>query len=42
MDLVKESISLVDIQRRYESYVKILETFTAQDRKVVEEIGQQA
>ena len=42
VDLVKESIDLVDIHRRYEAYMKVLETFTAQDRKVVEEIGQQA
>jgi flagellar basal body rod protein FlgG len=40
--LVKESIDLVDIHRRYEAYMKVLETFTAQDKKVVEEIGQQA
>jgi len=42
VDLVAESINLVDIHRRYESYIKILETFTAHDRKVVEQIGQQA
>jgi flagellar basal-body rod protein FlgF len=42
VDLVAESIALVDIHRRYESYIKVLETFTAHDRKVVEEIGQQA
>jgi flagellar basal-body rod protein FlgF len=42
VDLVKESIDLVDIHRRYEAYIKVLETFAAQDRKVVEEIGQQA
>jgi flagellar basal-body rod protein FlgF len=42
VDLVSESIALVDIHRRYEAYIKVLETFAAQDRKVVEEIGQQA
>jgi flagellar basal-body rod protein FlgF len=42
VDLVKESIALVDIQRRYESYMKVLETFSDHDRKVVEQIGQQA
>lgn len=42
VDLVKESLDLVDLHRRYEAYMKVLETFTAQDRKVVEEIGQQA
>jgi flagellar basal-body rod protein FlgF len=41
VDLVAESIALVDIHRRYESYLKILETFTANDQKVVEQIGQQ-
>lgn len=42
VDLVAESIALIDIQRRYEAYLKVLDTFTASDRKVVEEIGQQA
>lgn len=42
VDLVAESVALVDIHRRYEAYLKVLETFTASDRKVVEEIGQQA
>jgi flagellar basal-body rod protein FlgF len=41
VDLVAESIALVDIHRRYEAYLKVLETFAASDRKVVEEIGQQ-
>ncbi len=42
VDLVAESVALVDIHRRYEAYIKVLETFAANDRKVVEEIGQQA
>ncbi|MGQ9688129.1 MAG: flagellar hook-basal body protein [Desulfobaccales bacterium] len=42
VDLVSESVALIDTQRRYESYLKILETFTSVDRKVVEEIGHQA
>ena len=42
VDLMAESISLIDIHRRYESYLKVVETFMAHDRKVVEEIGQQA
>ena len=42
VDLVAESVALIDIHRRYEAYLKVLETFTANDRKVVEEIGQQA
>jgi flagellar basal-body rod protein FlgF len=41
VDMVSESVSLIDIQRRYEAYLKVLDTFTASDRKVVEEIGQQ-
>ncbi|MFZ2090069.1 MAG: flagellar hook basal-body protein, partial [Desulfobaccales bacterium] len=41
VDLVAESVSLIDIHRRYEAYLKVLETFSASDRKVVEEIGQQ-
>jgi len=41
VDLVAESLSLIDIQRRFEGYLKVLETFAAGDRKVVEEIGQQ-
>ena len=42
VDLVAESVALIDIHRRYEAYLKVLETFAASDRKVVEEIGQQA
>jgi flagellar basal-body rod protein FlgF len=40
VDLVKESINMVDIQRRYEAYLKVLDTFTSSDQKVVNEIGQ--
>ncbi len=40
VDLVSESVALIDTQRRYESYLKVLETFMTADRKVVEEIGQ--
>jgi flagellar basal-body rod protein FlgF len=40
VDLVSESVNLVDIQRRYEAYLKVLDTFTGSDRKVVDEIGQ--
>ena len=40
VDLVKESVNLVDIQRRYEAYLKVLDTFTSSDRKIVEDIGQ--
>jgi flagellar basal-body rod protein FlgF len=40
VDLVKESVNMVDIQRRYEAYLKVLDTFTSTDQKVVDEIGQ--
>lgn len=40
VDLVSESVALIDLNRRYESYLKLLETFVTTDRKVVEEIGQ--
>jgi flagellar basal-body rod protein FlgF len=40
VDLVKESVNMMDIQRRYEAYLKVLDTFTSSDRKVIEEIGQ--
>jgi len=42
VDLVAGAVALVDIQRRFDVYLKVMETFTASDRKVVEEIGQQA
>jgi len=41
VDLVAESIALMDIQRRFEMYLKVVETFSANDRKVIEEVGQQ-
>jgi flagellar basal-body rod protein FlgG len=41
VDLVAESVALIDIHRRHEAYLKVLDTFAASDRKVVEEIGQQ-
>jgi flagellar basal-body rod protein FlgF len=40
VDLVKESVNMVDIQRRYDAYLKVLDTFTGSDRKVIEDIGQ--
>jgi flagellar basal-body rod protein FlgF len=40
VDLMAETLALIDLQRRFESYMKVLETFAASDRKVVEEIGQ--
>jgi flagellar basal-body rod protein FlgG len=40
IDPVSESVKLITIQRGFEAYLKVLETFTANDRKVVEEVGQ--
>ncbi len=40
VDLVAESLNLMDIQRRYEAYLKVLDTFKNSDQKVVDEIGQ--
>jgi flagellar basal-body rod protein FlgF len=42
VDLTAESINLIDIQRRYEAYLKVLETFASTDNKAVQEIGQQS
>jgi flagellar basal-body rod protein FlgF len=42
VDITAESVNLIDIHRRYEAYLKVLETFAANDKKAVEEIGQQA
>ena len=41
VDLTSESINLIDIQRRYEAYLKVLETFANTDNKSVQDIGQQ-
>jgi len=41
VDLVTESINLIDIQRRYEAYLKVLETFASTDNKAIQDIGQQ-
>ena len=41
VDLVAESINLIDIQRRYEAYLKVLETFASTDNKAIQDIGQQ-
>ncbi|MBW1992794.1 MAG: flagellar hook basal-body protein [Deltaproteobacteria bacterium] len=37
---VEEAINLILIQRKFESYLKVLDTFATADRQVVEEIGQ--
>lgn len=40
IDPVQESVNLINIQRSFEAYLKVLDTFAASDRKVVEEVGQ--
>ncbi len=40
VELAQESVNLIAIHRAYDAYMKVLETFAAADRKVVEEIGQ--
>ena len=34
-----EMVQLMNIQRNFEAYLKVLDTFVAKDRKVIEEIG---
>jgi flagellar basal-body rod protein FlgG len=41
VELTTESINLIDVQRRYEAYLKVLETFASTDNKAVQDIGQQ-
>ncbi|MBI4643571.1 MAG: flagellar hook basal-body protein [Deltaproteobacteria bacterium] len=38
-DPTAEIVQLINIQRSFEAYLKVLDTFTAKDRKVIEEIG---
>lgn len=38
-DPTAEIVQLMNIQRSFETYLKVLDTFTAKDRKVIEEIG---
>jgi flagellar basal-body rod protein FlgG len=38
-DPVDETVNLINIQRSFESYLKVLDAFAASDRKVVEDIG---
>lgn len=38
-DPTTEMVQLINIQRNFEAYLKVLDTFTAKDRKVIEEIG---
>jgi flagellar basal-body rod protein FlgG len=40
LDQVEEAVNLITIQRSFETYLKVLDTFAASDRKVVEDIGQ--
>jgi flagellar basal-body rod protein FlgG len=39
LDPTAEMVQLVNIQRNFEAYLKVLDTFVAKDRKVIEEIG---
>lgn len=41
VDVVAESVNLMDIQRRYEAYLKVLQTFATSDSKAIQDIGQQ-
>jgi flagellar basal-body rod protein FlgG len=41
VDVVAESVNLIDIHRRYEAYLKVLQTFATSDSKAIQEIGQQ-
>lgn len=38
-DPTSEMVQLMNIQRNFEVYLKVLDTFVAKDRKVIEEIG---
>lgn len=38
-DPTAEMVQLVNIQRSFEAYLKVLDTFAAKDRKVIDEIG---
>jgi flagellar basal-body rod protein FlgG len=39
VDQVAEAVNMIDIQRSYEAYLKVLDTFAGSDRKVIEEVG---
>jgi flagellar basal-body rod protein FlgG len=39
VDPTTEIVQLINIQRSFEAYLKVLDTFTAQDQKVINEIG---
>uniref|UniRef100_A0A7C3WRJ6 Flagellar hook basal-body protein n=1 Tax=Desulfobacca acetoxidans TaxID=60893 RepID=A0A7C3WRJ6_9BACT len=39
VDPVAAAVSLITIQRSFESYLQVLDTFAASDRKVVEDLG---
>ncbi|MEW6386768.1 MAG: flagellar hook basal-body protein [Thermodesulfobacteriota bacterium] len=42
VDPIMMAVKLVDIQRSFEAYLKVLDTFADNDRKVVDEIGKTA
>jgi len=39
LDPTAEMVQLIDIQRTFEAYLKVIDTFAAKDRKVIEEVG---
>jgi len=41
-DANAEMVQLINIQRSFEAYMKVIDTFAAKDRKVIEEIGTSA
>jgi flagellar basal-body rod protein FlgG len=40
VDQVAEAVAMIDIQRSFEAYLKVLDTFADSDRKVIQEVGQ--
>jgi flagellar basal-body rod protein FlgG len=39
VDPVEESVNLINVQRAFEAYTKIMDTYSNSDRKIIEEIG---
>ena len=42
LDPVAEMVRLINLQRSFEAYLKVLESFAASDQKVIEQVGQVA
>jgi len=38
-DPTAEVVQLINLQRSFEAYLKVLDTFTAKDRQIIEEVG---